>query len=138
MSASLFDRLQLRSALAELFSSLGMEGDKAWRAAAQVRLLLSHADLSSNSLIHSEAFWADPDVRWLTGINEVSGTTYFNKELFDEMLSWVQLPTLLNVARQDGVMQFSINEIERSVSRVCSAAEKAGYKLDRYLNLLSQ
>ena len=138
MSASLFDRLQLRSALAELFSSLGMEGDKAWRAAAQVRLLLSHADLSSNSLIHSEAFWADPDVRWLTGVNEVSGTTYFNKELFDEMLSWVQLPTLLNVARQDGVMQFSINEIERSVSRVCSAAEKAGYKLDRYLNLLSQ
>ena len=138
MSASLFDRLQLRSALAELFSSLGMEGDKAWRAAAQVRLLLSHADLSSRSLIHSEAFWADPDVRWLTGVNEVSGTTYFNKELFDEMLSWVQLPTLLNVARQDGVMQFSINEIERSVSRACSAAEKAGYKLDRYLNLLNQ
>ena len=138
MSASLFDRLQLRSALAELFSSLGMEGEKAWRAAAQVRLLLSHADLSSRSLIHSEAFWADPDVRWLTGVNEVSGTTYFNKELFDEMLSWVQLPTLLNVARQDGVMQFSINEIERSVSRACSAAEKAGYKLDRYLNLLNQ
>ncbi|RSL15249.1 glycosidase [Edaphobacter aggregans] len=138
MSASLFDRLQLRSALAELFSSLGMEGEKAWRAAAQVRILLSHADFSSSSLIDSEAFWADPDVRWFTGINEVSSTIYFNKELFGELLSWVQLPTLLNVVRQDGVILFFINEIELTVSRACSTAKDAGYKLDRYLNLMNQ
>jgi glycosidase len=36
-----FDRLLLRHALADIFASLGMEGDARWQAAAQVRLLLT-------------------------------------------------------------------------------------------------
>lgn len=137
MSAAVFDRLQLRSALAEIFLSLGMDGEKAWRAAAQVRVLLSHANSSQGLFIDSEAFWADPDVRWLTGVNEASGTTYFNKEQFEGLLSWIQLPALLEIARHDVVKLSSINEIEIALSRARSAAEDAGYKLDRYLKLRS-
>ena len=83
-------------------------------------------------MIDSEAFWTDPDVRWLAGVNEASGVTYFNKEQFEELLSWIQLPALIEIARQDVVNLSSINEIELTVSRACSAAEDAGYKLDEY------
>jgi hypothetical protein len=40
-SLALFDRLQLRDGLATVFSSLGIDGEGAWRAAAKVRILLS-------------------------------------------------------------------------------------------------
>jgi hypothetical protein len=135
MTAAMFDRLQLRSVLAEIFLSMGMDSEKAWRAAARVRVLVLYADLLRDSLIDSEAFWADSDVRWLTGVNEASGTTYFNKEQFEELLSWIQLPALLEAARHDAVKLSSINEIEQAVSRACSVAEEARYRLDEYIDI---
>ena len=58
-----FEQLQLRSALAEIFSSLGLEGESAWRAAARVRALLltssgSAKPLGERALV--EAFLSDP------------------------------------------------------------------------------
>jgi hypothetical protein len=130
----LFDKLHLRSALAEIFSSMGMEGEKTWRAAAQVRVLLMQADLPAAS-IDSEEFWQDADVRWLAGVNEASGILYMNKEQFEELLCWVQLPALLEIAGQDSVDARSISKIEAAVSRMCRAARKAGYRLEQYLSL---
>jgi glycosidase len=137
MSAEIFDKLMLRSALAETFSSLGMEGERAWQAAARVRALLAHADLPSGSLIQEEAFWTDPDVRWLTGVNESAGTTYFNKEQFAELLSWTQLPALLAIARPEAFKPSAIEKIENKVTKACLAATDASYKLDAYLKLVS-
>ncbi len=137
MNAALFDKLQLRSAFAEIFSSLGMEEEKAWRAAAQIRILLSHADSIAPLEAHSEAFWADPDVRWLTGVNEASGITYFNKEQFEELICWLQLPALLALAQQDSAKSPSIGGIENAVSEACLVAQQAGYKLDTYLKRLN-
>ena len=79
--AELFDRLLLRHALADIFLSMGMEGEASWQAAAQVRLLLAKPAAAPDA-IRSESFWADPDVRWLAGVNQSSGITYFNKEQF--------------------------------------------------------
>jgi hypothetical protein len=109
--AALFDKLQLRSALAETFTAIGMEGENTWRAAARVRILLSHPE-TSPSATKTEKFWSDPDVRWLTGVNESSGNTYFNKEGFEEMLGW----------------------LENTVLELCKSAEKAGFNLNLYLN----
>jgi hypothetical protein len=133
--ASLFDKLQMRSALADIFSSMGMEGEKTWQAAAQVRILLWQEDTPSASM-DSDEFWADPDVRWLTGVNEASGKTYFNKEQFEELLSWLQLPALLEIAQQEADESRSIGELEDAVSSACRAAEDAGYDLGTLVKLL--
>ncbi|HLH34496.1 MAG TPA: alpha-amylase family glycosyl hydrolase [Alloacidobacterium sp.] len=133
LNAALFDKLYLRAALAETFSSLGIEGEDAWRAAARVRILLSRPGPDSEPLIQSEAFWNDPDVRWLAGVNEASGVTYFNKEQFEELLSWTQLPALMESARQSADSS-SIEDIEAVVSKSCTAADDAGYKLQAYLD----
>jgi hypothetical protein len=139
--AELFEKLHLRSALAEIFSSMGMEGEDTWQAAARVRVLLVHAGVSpevlTEPLMHSEAFWADPDVRWLTGVNISSGKTYFNKEQFEEMLSWVQLPALIEIAQQDADPSHALGGAEAAISKACRAATEAGYDLDIYLSLLS-
>ncbi len=132
---ALFDKLQLRSALAEIFSSLGLEGERAWRAAAQIRVLLLQADTPSAS-IDSAEFWADPDVRWLAGVNQASGKTYVNKEQFEELLCWLQLPALLEIAPQDSDEARAIRGVEAVVSSACRAAEEARYNLETYLSLL--
>ncbi len=113
---------------------MGMEGEKTWRAAAQVRVLLMQSDLPAAS-IDSEEFWQDADVRWLAGVNEASGILYMNKEQFEELLCWVQLPALLEIAGQDSIDSRSISKIETTVSKSCRAARDAGYRLEQYLNL---
>jgi glycosidase len=127
-----FDRLQIRAALAEIFSSFGMEGQSMWRAAAQVRVLLLHADRSS---LH--AFWSDGDVRWLAGVNESNGVTYVNKELFEELMDWLQLPALLEFAEREANELEAVLEAEAAVEQAREGIAEAGYKLDRYLSSLS-
>ena len=133
---AIFEKLQLRSALADIFSSIGVPDEQTWRLAARIRLLLWQADNPSVSIETTE-FWSDPDVRWLTNVNQSNGKTYFNKELFEELLSWLQLPALLAIAGQDSGESPSISEVEAVVSRACRAAGDAGYNVEAYLSLLS-
>jgi glycosidase len=132
----LFDRLAFRTVLAEIFSVLGMEGEARWQAAAQVRLLLNPAATAVDA-IRSEALWSDPDARWLAGVNDSSGTTYFNKEQFEELLTWLQLPALMAIVEGESTEQAgaaSLAAIEASVAAARAAAESAGYDLQKYLD----
>jgi hypothetical protein len=133
---AIFDKLQLRSALADIFSSIGLEQDQTWRMAALIRVLLWQADNPLAS-IETEEFWSNPDVRWLTSVNESNGRKYFNKELFEELISWLQLAALLEIARQGSGELRSLSKIEAVVSRACRAAEEAGYNVEAYLSLLT-
>ena len=133
--SEIFDKLQLRAALADIFSSMGVEDEKTWRMAARIRILLWQAD-TPLATIATKEFWGDPDVRWLAGVNESDGKAWFNKELFEELLSWVQLPALMEIAMQNGGESESIHELEAAITRVCLAATKSGYNLDTYLKLL--
>jgi hypothetical protein len=134
--AALFDKLHLRSALAEIFSGMGIEGDKTWQMAARIRVLLMQTD-RPQAAINSESFWQDPDVRWLAGVNEHEGKTFINKELFEELLCWVQLPALLEIARQPKAtaktQAAQLAKVEAAVSRAYRTAKTAGYNLKNYL-----
>jgi hypothetical protein len=131
--AELFDRIMLRSTLADIFQSLGMEGESRWQAAAQVRVLLTKAAAAPDA-IHSAALWADPDVRWLAGVNVSDGVTWFNKEQFEELLAWLQLPALVEIAAASPVEQESvIAKVEEVVAAARETTDLAGYNLEKYL-----
>src|SRR6185312_8733681 len=66
-SATVYDELDLRSCLAEIFTTVGLHGEDAWRGAARVRALLAHQGKPAGEVVGSEPFWSDPDVRWLAG-----------------------------------------------------------------------
>ena len=126
---SLFDSLELRAALAEAFSYLDMETDATWRAAVQVRTLLAYPTDPASTL-QTKAFWADPDVRWLTGVHTSSDTTYFNKEQFEALLLWLHLPTLLQTAADPLLTR----KAAESIRTAAAAAAAAGYILDDFLH----
>jgi hypothetical protein len=123
----------LRAALAEIFSSMGIETEKTWCLAAQVRVLLLLEDSPLNS-VNSENFWQDPDVRWLSGINIAEGITYLNKELFEELECWIQLPALLACAESSLTDLEPLRTIESDVAKALSTASDGGYKLEQFLS----
>jgi glycosidase len=130
----LVDHFHLRGVLAEIFTSLGLRGDDIWRAAARVRLLLEH-DTTPEQTFASPAFWAAPDVRWLCGINESDGVTYFNKEQFEEMWGWLQLPGLIAIAERKLSAGDSTVAVELKIAAAGELAAEAGFQLDAFLAL---
>ena len=133
----IFDRLQLRTGLAETFSKLGLEGEDAWRAAAKVRILLSgtyeSAGLSEKVKNFSTAFWNEPDVRWLLAVNESEGILYFNKECLEEMFWWLQLPALIGQLEKGKVDPEVLTAMHGQYQAQVAKAKQAGYKLKEYL-----
>ena len=119
--AELFDRLQGRHGIAEAASSLGIEGDNSWRAAAITRITLAH-NIGS---VNTEGFWADSDVRWLLGVHEDNGTTWFNRERFATLLPWLELdPDTLRL----------VGDQQDTNESLLERAEAAGYRVAQFLH----
>jgi hypothetical protein len=127
-----FEQLQLREALASIFSTCGLEGDDVWRAAARVRILLARDGRPLAQIASSPSFWSDPDVRWLAGVNDSGGKTYFNREAADELLAWMALPSLLK-ATQSAEPVAALREVESALATAREHATVAGFELEKFL-----
>jgi len=130
-----FDELHLRACLAEVFAAHGLLGEDGWRAAARVRVLLAYRGEPAADVIGKERFWVDPDVRWLAGVSETADAVYFNKEAFEELFAWLQLPALL--ALRDGEAK-GLAAIEKLMAKIRDAAARAGYKLREFRVLMGE
>jgi hypothetical protein len=169
---ALFDRLRLREPLARAFSLAAEITEDGWRAAARVRLAFLELTLTAAKPVKAtaaddsfaglpRALWDDPDARWLLSVNESGGEWYFNKELHEQMLWWLQLPDLLELApRQAGAggptktavpatglagatgagrsaksvpksTLKSIGAIEQEVQEASEQAEESGYRIGK-------
>jgi glycosidase len=157
---ALFDKLRLREPLARAFSLAAEITEDGWRAAARVRLALLELTLTPAKPAKTaaaddsfaglpRALWDDPDARWLLSVNESAGEWYFNKELHEQMLWWLHVPDLLQLAgptsppapRQAGANKSaktlpkstlkSKEEIEQAVQEGVEQAEESGYRIGK-------
>jgi hypothetical protein len=135
---SVFDEAHLRTVFADTFSALGLEGELAWRAAAQVRILLRLAlEPSVAEAIRSAEFWHEGDARWLAGYNVSAGTEYFNKEQFEELICWLQLPDLMEAAEGQTARSGQINRVTAQLKELAEAAHDAGYRVQLFLEAIA-
>jgi hypothetical protein len=132
-----FEKLNLRWALAEAFSSVGLEGEAAWKLAAQVSVQLKFGGKDDLlRVLRTETFWTDPEVRWLAGVNKASGIEYINLERFEELLCWFELPELLEIAASDPLMLEDASRIAREITNLTALLQGAGYEYRTFLSLL--
>ncbi len=134
-----FDALHLRSTFAEVFEHLGYQGDERWRAAARVRAAFADASwaASTESIATTSAAplaWLhDPELAWLIGLHEYEGARYFVKELFERLLWWMALPSLLSIAAGEKPDTAALKNLEvQLLVRMRSAAE-TGYRVESLL-----
>ncbi len=138
VALALYDGLRLRHALAEAFSAVGVHGEQAWRAAAQVRALLLLSRYSSCSVgVRSAEFWEDADVRWLTGVHgEAHEPEYFTQEGFESFLCWLKLPALLAIAERPAVQTKAAQDVTAMAADLAYAAKVSGYEVHRFLDVV--
>jgi hypothetical protein len=162
VALDLFDRLRLREPFAQSFAALGFEGEEAWRVAARIKIVLLSgagvgrpqeavaaiepaADSDERAALSSALWpdlWLDPDVRWLTGVHQAEGREYLVRERYEELLWWLQLPSLLRLAGETDPSRMASNRaavrvISRTIEKALAEAEAAGYRLDLLRNLSS-
>jgi hypothetical protein len=155
VALDLFDRLRLREPFAQAFTALGFEGEEGWRVAARIKIvLLSGAGVgkpqeaiapvepaavpdegAAPSLALWPDLWLDPDVRWLTGVHEAEGHEYLVRERYEELLWWLQLPSLLRLAGETDPGRVASNRaaaqaMSRTIEKALADAEAAGYRVD--------
>jgi glycosidase len=141
----LFDRLRLREPFAQAFAALGFEGEEAWRVAARIKVLLlagagvgkqeptdaasESANLSREQTAIAPALWLDSDVRWLTGVHAAEGEDYLVRELYEELLWWLLMPSLLRLASQASPSRSAVAAMSMSIEEELTAVEAASYRV---------
>jgi hypothetical protein len=133
-----FEKLNLRWAVAETFSSVGLEGESAWKSAAQVSVLLKFGGGKDDLLrvLRTETFWKDPEVRWLAGVNNASGIEYINLERFEELLCWFGLPELLEIAASGPPILEDASRVAREIADLTALLQRADYEFRKFVSLL--
>jgi len=138
----LFDRLRLREPLAKAFQSLGIEGEESWRTAARIKVLLlteAYSEQAAESAsIEAEPapilgpdLWQDPDVRWLTGVHASEGHEYIIREPYEQLLWFLQIPTLLHLAAEPTPDEVIASAMAEEIEESLTALESANYRLDK-------
>jgi hypothetical protein len=79
------------------------------------------------------ALWSDPDLRWLCGVHQADGHEYLVRESYEELLWWLQMPSLLRLAAQAVPSKSAVQSIAKSVEEALAAAEAVGYRVDLLL-----
>jgi hypothetical protein len=77
--------------------------------------------------------WLDPDVRWLCGVHESEGHFYLIRELYQELLWWLLMPSLLRLAGEAAPSRAAMKELSKTVDAALASAEAAGYRIDALL-----
>jgi glycosidase len=138
-AAECFDALRLRGTCAEAFSRLGLLGEDSWRSAARVRVALAHSVWAPQPERTPIPFatpinWLhDPDVAWLIGTNEYQGVRYFVKESFEELLWWMSLRQLLEIAGSTTVDVKAVRALKANLDIRMVAARETGYRVESML-----
>jgi hypothetical protein len=79
------------------------------------------------------ALWFDPDVRWLTGVHEAEGHLYLIRELYEELLWWLLMPSLLRLAGETAPSRAEVEELSKTVEEALATAKAANYRIDELL-----
>jgi hypothetical protein len=129
-----FNSLNLRPVVYETFVAIGLEGEAAWRAAAQVKIQLQFAS-SEHPLecLASEKFWRDPDVRWLAGVNRSAGIEYLSQENFETVLCWMIAPALLRAAASLQAAE-KVQVIAEELTRIVTLLKQNDFEYERFVS----
>jgi hypothetical protein len=126
VASQLFHVLRLREPIAAAFAAPAQPGEEHWRAAARVRASFAHASRSTApySWLH------DPDVAWLVGVHEHQGVSYVVKEDFAQLLWWMALRDLLDLAGEKLPDFDQLASLEEGIAHRMDVMAQAGYRTE--------
>jgi len=89
------------------------------------------AELAGDELVAlAPALWQDQDVRWLTGAHTDKDGDYLIRESYEELLWWLQVPSLLRLGADAAANRASARQMAMVVEDALLTAEAASYRID--------
>lgn len=92
-----------------------------------------NAQLSADDLLIPKNLWGDPDICWLTGAHVAGEHTYLIREPYEELLWWLQLPRLLQLATAPAPRRSEALSLANKLDKGLATLESVGYRLDELL-----
>ena len=142
LALSRVDQWILLKAIREAFKEWLSDSDAAHWDAQLVLVLLSHSDLlaqeSSSTL--GESFrqtLLNTTVHEYLQVNKYDGVLWVNKDRLERMMSALSLVALLTAETKKSSMKKTLQDALAGAQRVVTAAERAGYQVEKMIRLLS-
>ena len=136
-AVALFDALLLRQAIAKPLHARGCDAEQGWMHAARVRAAFAHRRREderpdpTTGRAPRQAWIDDPEIRWLLGVHEHQGVTWFQQEGF-EHLHWFQaLLELLSLSTDFDAAAW--RSLRSRLDRGAKQAEASGWKWEAYV-----
>jgi len=132
----LFDALRLRRGIfdAMAWRHLGDSDEDRWHAGALVHAALAHTRWRAGGDPDAPPPWReDHDVRWLIGVNEHEGATWFGREAHARFTWWRALPALVVLASKPSTTLADLAVIEAWTGRELAKAKATGWSFDALL-----
>jgi len=132
----LFDAMRLRRGVFDALAwrHLGESDEDRWRAAALVRAALAHTRWRAGGDPDAAPPWQDDhDARWLVGVHEHEGATWFGREPHARFTWWRALPALLVQASKPSAAPADVGVIEAWIERERARAEASGWDFGAFV-----
>ncbi len=84
----------------------------------------------AEKLTIAPALWLDPDVRWLCGVHHAEGHDYLIREHYEELLWWLLLPDLLQIAGESTPSAAEVGDLSKAVAAALASAEAKNWRVD--------
>jgi hypothetical protein len=92
----------------------------------------------TEQVVLAPVLWLDPDVRWLCGVHEAEGHFYLIREQYEELLWWLLMPAILQLAGEAAPSRAAAEELSRTVATALNSAEAADYRINTLLGPLAE
>jgi hypothetical protein len=112
----------------------GSDEDR-WRAAALVHDALAHPGWRAGGPTDARPPWLDDaEARWLIGVHEADGATWFREESFAQLVRWRTLPLLLEAVDAPPAERTAARHTaERWSTALLAEAQAAQWRYDTLL-----
>lgn len=144
--SSLIDEWRLAGSFEATFKTTGVHEWEVSHYKTLVKLLVSHSEWISY-ILESEQdarrfvndLFTDFDFHTYVSLNRHNGTLWFNKESFEELLSWFFLIGVVSASKKEksNTVDFpTIHHLFVFVGHLKTLAERASYKVEEFLDLV--
>jgi hypothetical protein len=140
----IFEELRLSKAFEEIFKQADFTEEERRDGLNLLKILLAEnifSETSGQHLGHTLRELLDRDeVKMFIKMNSYNGVSYYNKERFEELMSWQLTAACIQILQQkknkDGAVARKIKEMSTVFQKILQVSDESQYQLERLKNNL--
>ena len=142
MSRSWIDEWRLGKTIVSVLGELGLDHTASWGSIILIKLLTSHQGWFVGKKAYQVlvSLLKDNEVQQFLQINRYNDILWFNREAFDDLLSWLMILAAVEISsdpqRPANRVAKDLEDLYEMTQKLEEAAKTSGYQVEKLLELL--